>query len=305
MKKRQLDWRDVYVAVNRMWAKWIRGTVYENGRNVLNIYGVPRGGIPIATLSLGVLTAMGVNAMLVEDPKKANVIVDDLVDSGATCKYFTEKHPYAGFLAAFDKTGPNKGKWLVFPWERMANEGSGAEDIFTRLLQYVGEDPKREGLLETPARAAKAWREWCSGYDAKPADVLKVFEDGANGYDQMVVVRDIPVYSHCEHHLAAIFGKATVAYIPNGKVLGLSKMNRLVDIFSRRLQVQERLTVQIADALNEGLQPLGVGVILKCRHMCMESRGVRHHGTDTITSALRGAFRDDTTRAEFLQLVQK
>jgi GTP cyclohydrolase IA len=304
MNKRQLSWQDVYVAVNQMWAQWLPGTIYSDGKP-LRVYGVPRGGIPIATLSMGFLTERGVAAELVDDPKRANVIVDDLLDSGDTKRRYTEKHPYAAFLTAFTKVGPNKGKWLVFPWERMAGETTGAEDVFTRLLQYVGEDPKREGLLETPARAAKAWAEWCSGYSAKPEDVLKVFEDGATGYDQMVVVRDIPVYSHCEHHLAAIFGKATVAYIPDGKVLGLSKMNRLVEIFSRRLQVQERLTVEIADALNEGLKPLGVGVVLKCRHMCMESRGIKHHGTDTVTSALRGAFRDGTTRAEFMQLVQK
>lgn len=163
----------------------------------------------------------------------------------------------------------------------------------------------REGLRETPARMVKAWKHWTSGYGVDPADVLKVFEDGAEGYDQMVVVTGIPVYSKCEHHLADIFGTATVAYIPNGKVVGLSKLSRLVDIFARRLQVQERLTVQIADAMEQHLQPLGVGVLIKARHMCMESRGICQQGHHTVTSALRGAMREQAdARAEFMALAQ-
>lgn len=164
-------------------------------------------------------------------------------------------------------------------------------------------DELRPGLIETPARVAKAWAHWTSGYDKDPADVLKVFEDGAEGYDEMVVVKDIPIYSKCEHHLADIFGTATVAYIPNGRVVGLSKLSRVVNIYARRLQVQERMTAQIADALNNNLRPLGVGVLLRCRHMCMESRGICQQGHHTITSALRGALKDDASaRAEFMAL---
>lgn len=163
----------------------------------------------------------------------------------------------------------------------------------------------RGGLQETPARVAKAWRYWTRGYAQDPADVLKVFEDGAEGCDQMVVVRDIPIYSHCEHHLAPIFGTATIAYIPNGRIVGLSKLSRLADIFARRLQVQERLTNQIADALWQHLQPAGVGVVVNARHMCMESRGVCQQGTSTVTSALRGCFKDDpTVRSEFMALAR-
>jgi GTP cyclohydrolase I len=179
------------------------------------------------------------------------------------------------------------------------------EASVVRLLEYVGEDPQREGLLETPKRVAKAWKEWCSGYAQNPADVLKVFEDGANGVDEMVVVR-APVYSHCEHHLAAIFGTAVVAYIPDGKIVGLSKIKRLVDVFARRLQVQERLTNQIADALQDHLKPKGVGVVIKARHMCMESRGVNVNGGEpTITSALRGLIKTEPdARAEFLDFAK-
>lgn len=171
------------------------------------------------------------------------------------------------------------------------------------LLMELGEDPRRGGLLETPKRAAQAWLEYTSGYDVEPSDVLKCFEDGAEKYDQMVMVKEIPFYSTCEHHLAPFFGTATVAYIPNGRVVGLSKINRLVDIFARRLQVQERMTGQIADALTEHLKPVGVGVVVKARHLCMEARGAKQQGHHTVTSALRGALLNDpSARAEFFNL---
>lgn len=177
------------------------------------------------------------------------------------------------------------------------------EKVFIDLLRVIGENPERGGLIETPARALKAWEFWTQGYNQNPEDVLKVFEDGAEKYDQMVIVKNMPIYSHCEHHLAPFFGTATIAYIPKGKVVGLSKLKRVANIFARRLQVQERLTQQIADAIEEHLQPLGVGVVIKCRHMCMESRGIETQGAETITSALRGVIRDEPqTRAEFLNL---
>jgi GTP cyclohydrolase I len=177
-------------------------------------------------------------------------------------------------------------------------------EIVRRLLAYIGEDPDREGLLETPARFLKAWEEYTRGYREKPEEILKSFEDGAQSVDEMVIVRDIPVYSLCEHHLAPFFGKANVGYVPDKRILGLSKISRLVEIFARRLQVQERLTNQIADALDTHLQPIGVAVVIECRHMCMESRGVRHTGTATVTSALRGSIKSNAdTRREFLSLI--
>ena len=167
------------------------------------------------------------------------------------------------------------------------------------------EDVNREGLQETPERFAKAFLFWTQGYQQNPADVLKAFEDGAENYDTMVCQKNIPVYSLCEHHLAPFWGVCHLAYLPTKKVVGLSKLSRLVDIFARRLQVQERLTVNIADALQEHLQPLGVAVYLDCRHMCMESRGIQRAGTSTITSALTGCFKDEPeTRAEFMQMVR-
>lgn len=180
------------------------------------------------------------------------------------------------------------------------------EDLETvrKLLSLIGEDPDREGLRETPARFLKAWEEYTRGYREKPEEILKVFEDGAQSVDEMVIVRDIPVYSLCEHHLAPFFGRAHIGYVPDKRILGLSKMSRLVEVFARRLQVQERLTNQIADALATHLQPLGVAVVIECRHMCMESRGVRHTGTSTATSALRGTIKTNAdTRREFLALI--
>lgn len=171
------------------------------------------------------------------------------------------------------------------------------------LLHCVDPEFGREGTAETPHRFAKAWEHWTSGYDIDPADLLKTFKDGAQGYDQMVSVVNIPIYSKCEHHLADIFGTATIAYIPDGKVVGLSKLSRLADCFARRLQVQERMTQQIADALQEHLKPKGVGVVIKARHMCMESRGICQQGHHTVTTALHGVIKDEPqTRAEFLRI---
>lgn len=185
----------------------------------------------------------------------------------------------------------------------MNREQHPARGLITGLLEHIGEDPNREGLRETPERVLKAWAHWCQGYNQDPADVLKTFEDGAEGVDEMVMVGPIQLYSHCEHHMAPFHGNAWVAYIPNGRVVGLSKLARVVDIYAQRLQVQERLTNQIADCLWEHLQPLGVGVIVKASHFCMCSRGVNKQGAETTTSALRGAIRNKgKARNEFLRL---
>lgn len=190
-------------------------------------------------------------------------------------------------------------------------EGTEAEveqqkrNVVQQLLSTViGQEP-REGLADTPKRVVKAWAHWTSGYALNAADILKVFEDGAEGCDEMVVRKDIPIYSHCEHHLAPIFGTCTIAYIPNGKIVGLSKMDRLADMFARRLQVQERMTNQIADAMMEHLQPKGVAVYINARHMCVESRGVMNQNSGTVTQALRGVFKTQPeTRNEFLALAR-
>lgn len=189
--------------------------------------------------------------------------------------------------------------------EVVQREYTPAESIIVDLLQALGEDPNREGLRNTPMRVMSAWREWTAGYQQNVEDVLTEFADGAERYDELVLVKDIPVYSHCEHHLAPFFGVAHIAYIPRGKLLGLSKFARVVNVFARRLQVQERLTAQIAEALSTALQPRGVAVVLECRHLCMESRGIRTQGSMTTTSALQGVFKTNAdTRSEFMRLVR-
>ena len=178
-------------------------------------------------------------------------------------------------------------------------------DIVGNLLEELDPDAERSGLEETPLRVAKAWKSWTAGYHQKPEAILKMFDDGAEKCDEMVMVKDIPFYSHCEHHLAPFFGTATIAYIPSGRIVGLSKLSRLLDIYAKRLQVQERITNQVADALTKHLNPVGCGVIVKARHLCMESRGVCKQGHHTITSALRGAMKEQASvRHEFLMLAK-
>jgi GTP cyclohydrolase I len=170
------------------------------------------------------------------------------------------------------------------------------------VLKQIGEKPEREGLLKTPERIAKALLYLTQGYDLDAAAILKsaTFKEE---YSQMVIVKDIEVYSMCEHHMLPFFGKAHIAYIPNGYVVGLSKIPRVVDVFARRLQVQERLTNEIRDSIHNALQPLGVGVVLECRHLCMSMRGVQKQNSVTTTSAFTGAFLSDKTRTEFLNLI--
>lgn len=180
------------------------------------------------------------------------------------------------------------------------------EKDWRRFLESLGENPDRPGLHETPARLTKAWKHWTSGYQQSPSDLLKTFEDGAEEYNELIVVRNIPVYSHCEHHLAPFFGKATVGYMPHGRIVGLSKLTRLVECFAKRLQVQERLTIQVANALMEHLQPKAVGVVIRCRHLCMESRGIRTPGEETVTSAMLGELQPNLAmRTEFLALARE
>jgi GTP cyclohydrolase I len=172
------------------------------------------------------------------------------------------------------------------------------------LLKFIGEDPNREGLRDTPARVMRAWREWATGYTQDPATILaRTFEDGAQDFNEMVIVHNAPVISKCEHHLADIIGHAHIGYIPKGKIVGISKLVRLVDCFARRLQVQERLTTQIADAIMQHLEPIGVGVLVRASHACMSTRGVNIQRSVTTTSAMRGALMDKPeARKEFLDL---
>jgi GTP cyclohydrolase I len=183
-------------------------------------------------------------------------------------------------------------------------ENSNLQDLYAGVLSELGEDPQREGLLKTPERVAKAMKFLTNGYALNPDEIIEsaIFHED---YSEMVIVKDIEVYSMCEHHMLPFFGKAHVAYIPDGKIVGLSKIPRVVDAFSRRLQVQERLTLEIRDAIQRTLAPKGVAVVIECAHMCMQMRGVQKQNSVTTTSAFTGLFMtNDATRREFINLVQ-
>jgi GTP cyclohydrolase I len=250
----------------------------------LKYYGVPRGGQPVA-------------AMLnpVDTPEEADVIIDDLIDSGRTRdRFLVYNKP---FVALFNKKTDEriKGKWLVFPWEK--NE-QPAEDAVVRLLEFFGEDPTREGLVDTPKRYLKFFKE----FFAVPEFNFTTFD--SEGMDEMILQKDIPFFSLCEHHIAPFFGVAHVAYIPEGKIVGLSKLARTVDLFSRKLQNQERISSQIAHKLQDELSPLGVAVCLKAQHLCMTMRGVKKHDTQTVTTKLLGSFlHDSRARSEFFSAI--
>ena len=179
-----------------------------------------------------------------------------------------------------------------------------AEDAVRVLLRWAGEDPEREGLKDTPKRYVKAFGEWFAGYAEDPADILSRTFEEVEGYDEMVILRNVRFESHCEHHIAPIIGNAHVAYLPDTRVVGISKLARLVDLYSKRMQIQERLTAQIATTLNKVLQPKGVGVVIEASHGCMTTRGVEKTGLTMVTSQMMGAFREDaSTRREFLSAI--
>jgi GTP cyclohydrolase I len=182
---------------------------------------------------------------------------------------------------------------------------SEVEAAYRTVIRWIGEDPNRDGLKETPSRVVRALDEFFSGYRQDPVDILqKTFEE-IEGYDEMIVLRGVRFESHCEHHMAPIIGQAWVAYVPNGRVVGISKLARIVDVYAKRMQIQEKLTAQIANTIDQVLKPQGVGVIVKASHHCMTTRGIHKHGTDLVTSRMLGCFRDNPiTRQEFLKMVE-
>lgn len=291
----KLSYNDLDILCKEL-SSFITGQVKPKGSEY-RVFGVPTKGI-LAGLAL----SRHLNLVMTDEPEEADFIIDDILDSGDTYRKWNRRYPQKPFLVLMDKNKlPDKSEWVEFPWESQNQMNESVEGNVTRILQYIGENPKREGLLETPHRVAKAWKHWSSGYNVDIPAMLKVFEDGAEGCDEMVLVRDIPFYSHCEHHMAPFFGTATVAYLPNKKIVGLSKLSRLVSAYALRLQVQERLTCQIADAIMNHLDAKGAGVFISARHLCMESRGVEKQGSNTETTALRGVFlTDPLVRSEFL-----
>jgi len=268
------------------------------------IFGVPRGGMCLCNYIE--------EAELVLYPEQADFILDDIIDSGATKEKFSKyKKP---FLAIVDKTKEGKYTskffnemdhvlddhelgWVAFPWE---NETS-PEDAVERIIQYLGEDVSRQGLIDTPRRVLKALAEMTSGYDQSATELLQTtFE---SDHDQMIISKGIRFTSLCEHHILPFVGTVAVAYIPKkGKVVGLSKLSRVVQVFAKRLQIQERMTSQIAEAIQEALDCLGTGVIVKAHHSCMGCRGANQPDSEMITSELLGVFRKPEVRSEFMKL---
>lgn len=265
----------------------------------IKIYGIPRGGIHIAYL---LKEAFSLSFEVVHSPEEAHCFVDDIVDSGKTRQRFLKKYGKIFFGMIEKSVERPDSRWYIFPWE--VNEEGSAEDIVTRTLQFIGEDVTRDGLLDTPRRVIKAWQELYSGYkmDAK-AILSKQFENETK-YDQMVISRNIDFYSMCEHHMLPFYGQAHIAYLPKDKIVGISKLARLVECFSRRLQVQERMTQQIADSIQDALDPLGCAVYVEGQHLCQQARGIQKQNAVMVTSALKGVFKNEAPRLEFILLSQ-
>lgn len=280
-------------------------------RDLTGVYGIPRGGLLLAQ-HLAHLTElpMVVDATpqaVADDP--SILVVDDIVDSGST----RLKFPRNVFISLHGRpevqeklkscevtkirhTTPN---WIVYWWELGTQEQAGPAENIIRLLEYIGEDPDRDGLKETPSRVLRSYEELFSGYKVEdPAAILKTFENDEDKYDQIVLQKGIEFYSMCEHHMIPFFGTADIAYIPGeeGRIIGLSKLCRLVEVYSRRLQVQERLGQQVVSALMEHLKPLGAACRIEARHLCISGRGVNKQHSTTITQSIKGVFIEDSTK---------
>jgi len=274
------------------------------------VYGVPAGGLfPAFVIS------RELELPLAEEITEKTLVVDDLIDSGKTMLSLRKKHGNFDIAVVYIKGGDISiegvvvGEILSDEWIDLPHEGFEVpiENNVIRLLQYLGEDVKREGLVDTPKRVIKSYKEIYGGYGKKVKDIITVFE--SEGFDEMVLLKDIEFFSTCEHHMLPFFGKAHVAYIPgkSGKIVGISKLARIVDIFARRLQNQERLTQQIVDAIEKHLEPLGVAVVIEAQHFCMKARGVAKHEAKMKTAHMTGVFKDnlDNSRHEFYKLIEK
>lgn len=261
------------------------------------IYGVPKGGM-IAT---GFLR----KAITTYDPKEADIILDDLIDSGATQRLYNQMYPNTPFVGLFDKQKENITDWLIFPWE--SDHPMGEDNVqqnIVRMLQYIGEDPSREGLLDTPNRVVRSWDELYGGYKIKPESLMTVFEN--KGCDEIVLLKNIEFHSSCEHHMLPFSGKAHIAYIPDKWIIGVSKLARILDVYARRLQIQETIGEQVTSALMNHLKPKGAACVIEAQHLCMKCRGVNKQESIMVTSSMKGAFMDKpAAREELMQLIRK
>lgn len=275
----------------------------QNSFKFDSIHGVPRGGVAFA-----VALSHHFNKPITGEVGPQTLVVDDIADSGKTLARFPDNKKIVLFknkrcTTAIDYAAEETEQWIEFPWE---HGEMPAEDAVVRIIEAIGDDPTREGLHDTPKRVVKSWKELFSGYDKKAEDLLAVtFEDGVKDCDELVLCKQIEFYSTCEHHMLPIIGYMHIGYIPDQKVVGLSKLARLGDMYARRLQIQEKMTKQIADDLMTHLKPKGVGVIVTAKHFCMCARGVGKQSSWMTTSSMQGVLRDNpAARQEFLKLCE-
>lgn len=268
------------------------------------VYGIPRGGIYPAMMVAGLLMNGKNKTYITANPEAANVFIDDIIDSGKTKQHYNECFPKTPFYVLIDKRIEKwNGKWVSFPWERMSNDDGPVENV-RRLIEYIGDDPNREGLRETPERVIRSYETIYGGYKQRAEDIIKVFEEDSS--DELVILKDIFFYSTCEHHLLPFSGKAHIGYIPNKRVIGISKLARILEMYTRRLQIQERIGQQVTETLMTLLKPKGAACVLEATHGCMTCRGVQKQGSVMVTSSLRGVFLDQIqTRNEFLSMIRK
>jgi len=299
MKTKNFSWHDVEKRAEGL-ANKIR-IARKQGISHICLFGVARGGIIAAVLVARELEKLKISSILGMAPNYADYIIDDVIDTGNTRKKY--ENCKAEFMALVDKEKESKNIWISFPWERMTGDVGPVNNI-RRLIEYIGDDPNREGLKATPNRIIRSYEKLYGGYDQEPMDVIKVFED--DNCDEMVVIKNIQFYSTCEHHMLPFFGKAHIAYIPKGRVIGVSKLIRILEIYTRRLSIQERIVQQVTKALEDHLHPRGAACILEAQHFCMTARGVEKQDAIMVTSSLTGSFKESIeTRNEFLKMIRR
>jgi len=287
----------------------------KDKRYYLYIYPIPQGGCALATVLNSYLRNMGYGETMVIDTeifnkitnKRSVLVVDDVIDSGKTIAPFMEmgcgtavlhRKPWATVTPDFCYKAT--ADWIIYWWE--GTQEKSIKDSVLRQLQYIGEDPERDGLKETPDRVIRSYEQLYSGYKLDVAPYFKIFEIKR---DEMIILKDIEFYSTCEHHMLPFFGKAHIAYLPKDKVIGVSKLARILEVYTRRLQIQERICQQVTEALDTHLRPLGSACILEAQHFCMTSRGIQKQNSKMITSSLTGVFKTNSeTRAELMSFIK-
>ena len=290
-----------YEEVDIFLTKIVRGG-YEPLALPIRVFGVPKNGLVLAQR---LKISYPSEVRIVYKPTDADILLDDVLASGQTMKHFTDLNPEAEVRVMFDKRKPEIAAlgYIRFPWEDYKKD---TENIVVQTIEMIGDDPKRPGLVETPDRVVRSWKELYSGYQIKnPGKILEKLFQAPGSSDEMIIVKNIKVFSTCEHHLIPFFGQASVGYIPSDDwVVGASKIPRLVDVYARRLQIQERLTHEIGSTFWEYVKPKGFGIVMECQHLCMKSRGVNEPNSSLITSAMHGIFRKDSAvRTEFLNRI--